>query len=53
MSEKEWEKFFELLDKIVGLEGKSYQEKAAEVRERADLEAARTSLEEFLGWFED
>lgn len=50
MSEKDWERFFELLDKIVALPG-TWQEKKQMVVDRAEGESS--SFEEFTGWFAD
>jgi hypothetical protein len=51
MSDKDWEKFFELLTAIVNGDG-AWREKAEEVRSKSDEHDARASLEEFAGWAE-
>lgn len=50
MNDKEWEKFFELIDKIVNMEG-TWQEKRATVLDQARVEGSVVNLDEFLGWF--
>jgi len=55
MSEREWDKFVELLERVVNLEsrfsGMSWQEKAEEVRRAFVSRGAETQLEEFASWF--
>jgi co-chaperonin GroES (HSP10) len=51
MTDKEWEKFFDLMGKVVNLEGLSANEKAAEVRAQAVKSGDEVNLEEFTGWF--
>lgn len=55
MSNKGWQRFFELLDKIVDLctKGQSWKEVAAEVRREANNVGSETNLEEFVSWFEE
>ncbi len=52
MTEKEWTKFFELLEKVVELPNMSVGEKIAEVKAQAETygEAAEMCLEEFTAW---
>jgi hypothetical protein len=52
MTEREWEKFFELMGKIVS-GGGSWQEKAEHVKDMAHVNGAETQLEEFAAWFPD
>ena len=52
MTEKEWDKFFELLDKIVSLKFSTWQEKANQVKSQAIARDGEVDLEEFVGWFE-
>lgn len=51
MNDKEWEQFFELLEKIVDLE-MSVGEKVALVKSKANEngETAEMNLEEFAAW---
>jgi hypothetical protein len=51
MSDKEWELFFQLMDKIVNMEG-TFTEKAAKVSAKAQKTESVGSLEEFVSWFE-
>lgn len=52
MTRREWETFFELLEKIVNMEGKTATEKGEEVRAHAreEGEAAESNLSEFMAW---
>ena len=47
MSDKEWEKFFELIDKIIDLPGVSANERGALIREKASENGSETNLQEF------
>lgn len=47
MSEKEWEKLFELIGKAVNLPGMSAGEKGKEIRQQAEKVGELTNLEEF------
>lgn len=49
MSDRQWEKFFELLNAIVNGQGTA-AEKAAEVARRAAANSSDGDLEEFLSW---
>lgn len=51
MTDLEWEKFFELLDKIVMLP-MPYREKAEFVKNKATEQGSDGNLEEFAGWFQ-
>lgn len=46
MSEKEWERFSDLLSKIIGMGG-TWQEKAAQVK----ANVSESDLAEFVAWF--
>lgn len=48
MSEKEWEKLFELIGKVVNLPGMSADEKGQEIRRQAKEHGADGDLEEFV-----
>ena len=48
---KEWEKFFELMERIVNGPG-DWKEKAEQVKEYAN-HPDESTLEEFVGWFKD
>lgn len=52
MSDKEWETFFNLLNKIVDMPGKTQAEKLALVKSEAGLHGGDTemNLEEFAAW---
>jgi hypothetical protein len=52
MSERDWDKFFELLEQIVSLPGMTWEEKRGEVSAQAAARGAETALAEFSGWFE-
>ncbi len=47
MSDRQWEKFAELLEMVVNAEGLSWQEKRDKVKSVCD----KNLLSEFLGWF--
>lgn len=49
MTEKDWVRFFDLIDKIVTMGG-SWQEKRDEILRQADTYGARTHLEEIANW---
>lgn len=51
MNEKQWERFFELLQLIVKQDG-TWQEKAEEVKSQAATYDSTGDLEEFTGWFQ-
>jgi hypothetical protein len=54
MNERNWEKFFELVAKIVELPaqtGRTWQEMRDEVLAQASANVAEDSFEEFVGWF--
>lgn len=51
MDTKKIEKLIELIVECVGDKGKTWREKAEEVRAEAD-ESEMISLEEFASWFE-
>lgn len=51
MSDKEWERFFDLMEKIVNHDGLAANEKASAVRAKAVETGNETSFEEFTGWF--
>lgn len=50
MSEKDWEIFFSLVEKIVKAEG-TWKQKAKEVLQMASAHDADVSFEEFMCWF--
>lgn len=56
MTATEWDKFFELLEKIVVPQDDdhpgSWQERADEVRTEAKARDTLTTLEEFASWFD-
>lgn len=52
MTEKDWEKFFELVDKIVDLPMPA-RDKAIEVEAKAEEYGSSTNFYEFCGWFGD
>lgn len=49
---KEWEKFFELIDKIVN-DGRPFSEKLTAVKDAAETNGSDVNLEEFVEWFDD
>ena len=51
MTDKDWETFFDLIDKIIGQDG-TWQDKKDTVKEKA-VNNNCGNLEEFVGWFED
>jgi hypothetical protein len=53
VTEKDWDRLFELIDKVVQMPvpGGSWQDKAETVRAEAIQRDAETNLEEFAGWF--
>lgn len=51
MSEKEWERFFSLLEKIAAMGG-TWKEKKQEVEAQASHHDAEMWLEEFTNWFQ-
>ena len=51
MNDRDWEKFFALLEKIINIPG-SWQEKRDEVRSSAESEGCVNNLDEFLSWFQ-
>jgi hypothetical protein len=51
LSEREWEKFFELLDKIAGSSEGSWEERRDDVRSEAESRGSSGNLEEFVNWF--
>jgi hypothetical protein len=51
MTEKQWEQFFGLLDRIVN-GGQPWEAKKAEVERKCDEFGTPSSLEEFLGWWD-
>jgi hypothetical protein len=52
MSEKDWDLFFDLVDKLIDLTpGATWQDKRDEVQRQAKARCAETELEEFTGWF--
>lgn len=54
MSDKEWEKFFDLLEKVTTPSaGQSWQERKEEVLSKAIDCAGDGCLEEFNGWFQE
>lgn len=53
MSDREWEKFFELMGKIINLPNLTAMEKAALVREKAEQYASGNDLEEFATYAGD
>lgn len=50
VTNKEWDQFFEIMDKIVN-DGSPYQEKMEAVRAKAREQNSSTTLEEFTEWF--
>lgn len=52
MTEKDWETFFDLVDRIVFGSG-SWKEKASEVREQASQYECENNFEEFVEWFQN
>lgn len=48
MSDREWEKLFDLIEKAVNLDGMSANEKAALVRMEAESRECTGDLEEFV-----
>lgn len=51
MSEKDWEKFFELIDKIVE-QGNPFEEKKQDVLMK-NKEYGNLNFEEFVSWFSE
>lgn len=51
MTDKEWEKFFQLLGKIVQLDGMSFNEKREATNLQAGLHSGDGDLEEFVSWY--
>jgi hypothetical protein len=52
MNERDWDKFFELLERVVNLGEMPWGEKRDQVKAEAAARGAETALEEFSGWFE-
>jgi hypothetical protein len=52
MTEKDWDLFFDLLEKIVSQPG-SWKEKKDAVENQASTRGADNALEEFAGWFSE
>ena len=52
MNDREWDTFFDLLWLIVD-GSEPWQEKRQKVRDEAAARGIDTSVEEFLGWFEE
>jgi hypothetical protein len=52
MTEKDWDIFCELLEKLVSQPG-SWKEKKEAVEAEASRRGADTALEEFAGWFSE
>lgn len=52
MSDREWEKFFELLSKFVN-QGKAVPEKEAELKAQVKANAAETDLGEFVSYAQE
>jgi hypothetical protein len=52
MTEKDWEKFCDLLDKIVSMEG-VWQDKAKVVKEKIEQYGSLENLLEFVTWTDD
>jgi hypothetical protein len=52
ISATRWEAFWGVLDEIVSGPG-TWQDKAAEVRRRAEESGSEVELEEFTSWFGD
>lgn len=50
MSEKKWDRFFELMADILNLPG-TWQDKASLVKDEATLRDREDTLEEFVNWF--
>lgn len=53
MSDKEWERLFELVGKVANLPGLSAKEKAALLKEKAEEHGAATDLGEFANYGAD
>lgn len=53
MSEKEWDKLFDLIEKAVNLPGMSAGEKAAEIKSQAEARDQTTNLDEFAAVVSD
>lgn len=51
MSEEEWEKFFELVEKIVNQKDMTYQEKRELVSEEAGLRGYDCDFGEMISWY--
>jgi hypothetical protein len=52
MSDKEWGRFFELVEKIVNLPGLPWTQKAALVKDKAVECGCEVNFEELIGWFQ-
>jgi hypothetical protein len=52
MDQRQWDKFFELLDKVADLPG-TWQEKKAELKRQAEDAGSFNNLEEVAGWFNE
>jgi hypothetical protein len=52
MSERDWQAFFDLVDRIAWMDG-PWQEKAATLRRMAEEHGAAGSLEELASWLEE
>ncbi|HZT79165.1 MAG TPA: hypothetical protein VFA26_03010 [Gemmataceae bacterium] len=52
MTEKDWDLFCELLEKLVSQPG-SWKEKKEAVEAEASRRGTDTALEEFVGWFSE
>ncbi len=51
MNKREWQKFFELMQKITDLPDKTWGQKKDAVEQAADECEAATCLEEFINWW--
>lgn len=50
MTDREWEKFFDLMSKIVNEEGKTFEQKKRQLLEKAKEHGVELDLEEFGSW---
>jgi hypothetical protein len=50
MTEKDWDIFYDLLERIVA-QPETWEQKKETVETEADRCGANTTLEEFVGWF--
>lgn len=51
LTDLEWARFFDLLDRIVDLPFNTYAEKAKEVERKSTENGSETSLQEFVSWY--